>query len=230
MARGTVEPLVRGMLFVVVWWRGEGTMQTSSVMNALRFEQGLTYAAFLAQALINHDKFDEYYRSSPLSEDDLAFFRRAASVPHGAVNIVALGEAWCGDVYRELPTVARIAEASGMNLRIFLRDENPDIMDQFLSNNGKSRAIPVFVFYTREMEYITRFVERPSSAQTQIDSILDDVSSRYNLAPGTTFTNLPEAGRKEVIDTILPRFVDWQRDSISEMRQLLSSALGLPNA
>ena len=230
MARGTVEPLVRGMLFVVVWWRGEGTMQTSSVMNALRFEQGLTYAAFLAQALINHDKFDEYYRSSPLSEDDLAFFRRAASVPHGAVNIVALGEAWCGDVYRELPTVARIAEASGMNLRIFLRDENPDIMDQFLSNNGKSRAIPVFVFYTREMEYITRFVERPSSAQAQIDSILDDVSSRYNLAPGTTFTNLPEAGRKEVIDTILPRFVDWQRDSISEMRQLLSSALGLPNA
>ena len=117
-----------------------------------------------------------------------------------------------------------------MNLRIFLRDENPDIMDQFLSNNGKSRAIPVFVFYTREMEYITRFVERPSSAQAQIDSILDDVSSRYNLAPGTTFTNLPEAGRKEVIDTILPRFVDWQRDSISEMRQLLSSALGLPNA
>jgi len=205
-------------------------MQTSSVMNALRFEQGLTYAAFLAQALINHDKFDEYYRSSPLSKDDLAFFRRAASVPHGAVNILALGEAWCGDVYRELPTVARIAEASGMNLRIFLRDENPDIMDQFLSNNGKSRAIPVFVFYTREMEYITRFVERPSSAQTQIDSILDDVSSRYNLAPGTTFTNLPEAGRKEVIDTILPRFVDWQRDSISEMRQLLSSALGLPNA
>ena len=205
-------------------------MQTSSVMNALRFEQGLTYAAFLAQALINHDKFDEYYRSSPLSKDDLAFFRRAASVPHGAVNILALGEAWCGDVYRELPTVARIAEASGMNLRIFLRDENPDIMDQFLSNNGKSRAIPVFVFYTREMEYITRFVERPSSAQAQIDSILDDVSSRYNLAPGTTFTNLPEAGRKEVIDTILPRFVDWQRDSISEMRQLLSSALGLPNA
>jgi len=103
-------------------------------------------------------------------------------------------------------------------------------MTQFLSNNGKSRAIPVFVFYTREMEYITRFVERPSSAQAQIDSILDDVSSRYNLAPGTTFTNLPEAGRKEVIDTILPRFVDWQRDSISEMRQLLSSALGLPNA
>ena len=205
-------------------------MQTSSVMNALRFEQGLTYAAFLAQALINHDKFDEYYRSSPLSEDDLAFFRRAASVPHGAVNILALGEAWCGDVYRELPTVARIAEASGMNLRIFLRDENPDIMDQFLSNNGKSRAIPVFVFYTREMEYITRFVERPSSAQAQIDSILDDVSSRYNLAPGTTFTNLPEAGRKEVIDTILPRFVDWQRDSIREMRQLLSSALDLPNA
>src|SRR5665213_826840 len=100
--------------FVVLWWRGAGTMQTSSVMNALRFEQGLTYAAFLAQALINHDKFDEYYRSSPLSEADLVFFRKAASVPHGAVNILALGEAWCGDVYRELPTVARIAEASGI--------------------------------------------------------------------------------------------------------------------
>jgi hypothetical protein len=51
-----------------------------------------------------------------------------------------------------------------MDLRVFLRDENPDIMDEFLSNNGKSRAIPVFVFYTADTKYIAHFTEGSASA------------------------------------------------------------------
>src|SRR5581483_593848 len=114
------------------------------------------------------DKFESNYKSVPLTPEDLAFFNRAAAQPDGPAKILAIGEAWCGDVYRELPTVARIADATGMELRVFLRDENPDIMDEFLSNAGKARAIPVFVFYTSDMQYITHFVERPATAQGEI--------------------------------------------------------------
>ena len=101
----------------------------TTVITPARFAQGLSYAGFVAKATINHDKFDASYQSVPLTDDDLSFFRKAASLPHGPKKILVLAEAWCGDVYRELPTAVRIAEAAGMEIRIFYRDENPDIMD-----------------------------------------------------------------------------------------------------
>lgn len=207
-------------------------LQTTTVVTPARFEQGLTYANFLAQATVNRDKFELYYNENPLTPDDLAFFKRAAAAPNGFARILALAEAWCGDVYRELPTVARIAETTGADLRIFLRDENPDIMDEFLSNNGKSRAIPVFIFYTRDTRYITHFTERSAGAHIELASIMNQVVSELNLPPGSTFATVPEASKqaflKEVIARIKPRFPDWRKESIKEMRSLLASALNLP--
>ena len=83
----------------------------TTVVTPIRFAQGLSYTNFLAQATVNHDKFDESYQSVPLTEDDLSFFRKVAALPHGPAKILVLAEAWCGDVYRELPTAVRIAEA-----------------------------------------------------------------------------------------------------------------------
>jgi len=204
--------------------------QATTVVTAARFEQGLTYADFLAQATVNRDKFEKYYHDSVLTEADLAFFRKAAAAtPHGPAKILALAEAWCGDVYRELPTVAHIAEATGMQLRVFLRDENADIMDEFLSNNGKARAIPVFVFYTGDMQYITHFTERSATAHKELAAVVDQVKVQLNLPEDATFATAPEGLRqvflKEVVARIQPRFDDWRKEAIREMRQLLAAAL-----
>jgi len=208
-------------------------LEATTVVTPARFEQGLRYADFLAQAKVNRDKFELYYKESPLSAEDIAFFKRAAALPNGPRKILALAEAWCGDVYRELPTVARIAEATGMSLRVFLRDENPDIMDEFLSNEGKSRAIPVFVFYTKETRYITHFTERSAGAHAELAAILNDVRAQLNLPREAMFATVPEGERqtflREVIGRIAPRFPDWQKGSIKEMRALLSTALKLPD-
>jgi thiol-disulfide isomerase/thioredoxin len=203
---------------------------SASVVTAARFEQGLPYPEFMRQLTVNRDKFEQYYRESPITAEDLDFFKHCAETPGGPANVLAIGEDWCGDVYRELPTVARICEFAGMDLRVFPRDKNPDIMDEFLSNDGKARAIPVFVFYTDEMRYITRFVERPKTAQAEIDALLDEVKTRVNLPKTATFTDLAPPEKKEVIARIMPRFEQWQKDSIAEMRDLLARALQLENA
>ena len=130
---------------------------------------------------------------------DLSFFKKAAALPDGPARILALAEAWCGDVYRELPTVACIAEATGMDLRVFLRGENPDIMDEFLSNEGKARAIPVFIFYTKETRYITHLTKRSAGAYTELAAIMDQVKSQLNLPPATTFATVPETNRQAFI-------------------------------
>jgi thiol-disulfide isomerase/thioredoxin len=209
-------------------------LTTTTVVSPARFSEGLSYADFLSQATINHDKFNESYETAPLSEEDISFFRKASALPHGLAKILALGEPWCGDVYRELPTIARIAEATGIELRVFLRDQNPDIMDEFLSNEGKSRAIPVFVFYTDDLQYITRFTERSASAHAGLAKAMDEVKVQLNLPPETTFGTVPDAHKavflKEVIARIQPNLNQWRKDAIAEIRELLSTALGIPNA
>jgi len=211
----------------------ENMLEATTVVTPARFEQGLRYADFVAQASVNRDKFELYYKDAPLTDEDISFFKRAAALPNGPARILALAEAWCGDVYRELPTVARIAEATGMELRIFLRDENPDIMDEFLSNGGKSRAIPVFVFYTRETRYIAHFTERSAGAHIELAAAMDQVKSQLNLPPDATFATVPDADRqtflREVIARIAPRASAWRKESIKEMRALLSTALKLPD-
>jgi hypothetical protein len=106
-------------------------------------------------------------------------------------------------------------------------------MDEFLSNGGKARAIPVFVFYTKETRYITHFTERSAGAHAELAAIIAQVGSQLNLPQGTTFATAPEASKqeflREVIAKIRPRFPDWQKESIKEMRVLFATALNLPD-
>ena len=207
-------------------------LTATTVVTPARFEQGLTYADFLANAKVNRDKFEHNYNNPALTQEDLLFFRKASQRPEGPRKLLAIAEAWCGDVYRELPTAVRIAEASGLDLRIFLRDENPDIMDEFLSNDGKSRAIPVFVFYTSGMHYITHFTERSASAHAGLEVAKEQAKQKLNLPASASFGNLQDPQRlqflEEVIARIQPYSDQWRRDAIKEIRQLLAAAFELP--
>ena len=45
-------------------------------------------------------------------------------------------------------------------MHIFLRDENPNVMDQLLQR-GRYRSIPVFAFFDDDMNELARFIEQP---------------------------------------------------------------------
>lgn len=205
----------------------------ATIVTSARFDQGLTYGEFLAHITVNRDKFEQNYGNPVLTEEDMAFFRKASSLPNGPRKLLAIAEAWCGDVYRELPTAVRIAESAGMNLRIFLRDQNSDIMEEFLSNNGKSRAIPVFVFYTAETKYIAHFAERSASAHAGLALAMDQARAKLHLPASASFGNLQDPERQtflqEVISRIEPQADQWRKDAVKEMRQLLATALHLPD-
>ena len=62
---------------------------------------------------------------------------------------LVLTEAWCGDAAQSLPIINKMAEVSdNITLRLILRDENLDVMDQFLQN-GRSRSIPKLICHQR---------------------------------------------------------------------------------
>ena len=141
--------------------------ETTSAVTPERYERAATYADYLASIDLNRDQFQHYYDAATLSPDDVAFFQRAVAAASGPAKMLVIAEAWCPDVYRGVPVLVRIAEACGMDLRIVLRDENPDIMDEFLLN-GKARAIPVAVFYTDDLRYLAHWTERPEVAHEEI--------------------------------------------------------------
>ncbi len=81
---------------------------------------------------------------------------------------MVLTEPWCGDSAQCLPCIAVLAASvPSVDLRMILRDENLDIMDQFLTN-GK-RSIPVLVAFDPDGREFFRWGPRPVAAQAVVD-------------------------------------------------------------
>lgn len=52
---------------------------------------------------------------------------------------LVITEAWCGDAAQTIPYMAKLADLNpDIQLRLILRDENPEIMDQYLTNGARS--------------------------------------------------------------------------------------------
>lgn len=87
---------------------------------------------------------------------------------------LVLTEAWCGDAAQNIPVIVRMAEQSdNINLRFILRDEHPEIMDQYLTNGG--RSIPKLVCLdAATMEEIGTWGPRPNEAQEKSMKWKDD--------------------------------------------------------
>lgn len=126
--------------------------------------RALDFDSYLAKADMNVPTMKENYATVSVGPDDDRFFKTlSAKLPAGAVTALGLSESWCGDCVENLPVLAKIASSYPfMNLWIFPRDLNLDIMDRYLTD-GK-RTIPVFVFFDEEGKEIGRFIERPPGA------------------------------------------------------------------
>ncbi len=81
---------------------------------------------------------------------------------------LVIAEAWCGDVAQNLPVINIIAESSPyINLKIALRDDNPELIDMYLTNGG--RSIPKLIcFDALTMHEICTWGPRPKPAQEMI--------------------------------------------------------------
>ena len=114
-----------------------------------------------------------------LGDDQVAAIRWLAAHPGGPAKILVISEEWSSDCRRDVPYLARLAEAGGLELRIFTRDgdamlmkglpdpdDSPtaDLMQAFANEkNGRRWAsIPVAVFFDRDFTELYRYVEYPA--------------------------------------------------------------------
>jgi len=85
------------------------------------------------------------------------------------LEFLVITESWCGDAAASLPVMNKIAESSSkINLKVVLRDENPELIDAFLTNG--SRSIPKLIILDRQKdEVIGEWGPRPSIATKMVE-------------------------------------------------------------
>jgi hypothetical protein len=190
-----------------------------------RFESGLTADQFLNSIEANKERFAENVQANTFSFDDRRFFNEHP------ISIAAIGEDWCTDVVQFLPVVIKLAEeVPSVKLRIFKRDENLDLMDQYL-NEGKFRSIPTFIIYDADWNELGHYIERPKA----VTKMMAEETRRFQQAnpdlEGITRTvdNMPEETRKAVRansaryrwDSMLA----WNRIFIDELKDLVAGGV-----
>nr|WP_299338983.1 thioredoxin family protein [Allomuricauda sp.] len=85
------------------------------------------------------------------------------------LTFLVLTESWCGDAAPSLPVINKVAELNPkIELRIVLRDENPELMDEFLTKGA--RSIPkLIVLDKKRNEIVGQWGPRPSIATQMVE-------------------------------------------------------------
>jgi len=160
-----------------------------------RFQQGMNFQQYLDQMTTNKEKFLQHLQEVKIRPED----REALSRFPKPLKIMVITEDWCSDALTNVPVLAKLVEGvPGVEIRLFLRDKNPDLMDQYLYQ-GVYRSIPVFAFFDQNMNELARFLERPSAITEFIDKKLRELRQQL---------------RQE-------HLAEWRQGAVDEIRTLL---------
>lgn len=231
--------------------------RTKSVVTPARYASGMTFPQYLAyvgtpenlkregtggsQRPDNSAAIREWYEGSRLTDTQTAAWKWLAAQPGGPGKILVLSEDWSSDCRRDVPMLARVAEATGIELRIFNRDgqtfgktDNPltepgrspnaEIMAEFLNERGgkKYQSIPVVVFYDKDLKYLYHYTEFPAIYHK--DRIVTEKIRAPRLGE-TPQQTAERAGKEFGAFQKAPFFRMWAGAGIDEMASALHERL-----
>lgn len=189
-------------------------VQKTSALTPERFNSASTYEDYLNGIERNQKRFEENYAGAEVSAEDAARMKALMAKPNGPAKLLVIGEDWCPDVFRGMPVFARLAEATGLEMRVLKRDENKDVMAEFLKD-GEYESIPVAVFYTRDLEYICHFIERPQLANREMREMLGPMYQRMR-KPDMTVAEKEAAKQEYIAFQNGPIWSNWRQETVRE--------------
>lgn len=130
-------------------------METVKMSLTNWYELGISPETYMASLDKHQDNFSYIYNNIDLStfEKDATFFQ---FLEDKKLRVIALAEPWCGHCMLNIPILLRLGEKVNMPVRLLPRDENLELMDQYLTN-GKSRSIPIFIFIDEFGEEVAKW-------------------------------------------------------------------------
>jgi hypothetical protein len=185
------------------------------------------------------DYLGKAYEATRLGPAHEAAWKWLVAQPEGPAKILAISEEWSSDCRRDIPTIAKVADLAGLELRIFPRDgqkngrgprpeadsPNADLMAQFLrQQNGRTfQSIPVLAFYTRDFKPLYTYIEFP--AVYHKDRLVGALDAPR---PGESEPQTRERRDREFMEMLgSPFFHVWQCAAVDEWTSILYERLRL---
>ena len=109
-------------------------------LNEQLVQDGLTTGNDKSKAMIDYTKLNftrmkRILKTTPISDA----VKDTVDCLSDQLTWIVIAESWCGDAAQNIPVFAKIAETNpNINLRILLRDDNIEVMNQYLTNGGMS--------------------------------------------------------------------------------------------
>jgi len=182
--------------------------------------------------------FRDRHARARLTEEQTAAIRWLAAQPGGPAKILVISEDWSSDCRRDVPCVARLAEAGGLELRIFTRDGdrmlrqglpeatatgNPDLVLEYANEKNGQRwaSIPVAVFFTADFVELYRYIEYPAIYRK--DRVIGHLRTAR---AGETEEQARARGGRDIAALLDSPFVDvWAQAAVAEILSALHERL-----
>jgi hypothetical protein len=126
------------------------------------WDRALTYPEFLGACTKHKGVWVGIYAIARLPD-----WATRALAPGARRRLLVIAEDWCGDASNTIPIVAKLVDqVPGLELRVLRRDENPAVMDRYLTSG--SRSIPVVIALDEEYRELGHWGPRPRELQAWV--------------------------------------------------------------
>jgi len=179
-----------------------------SVINTTILEQAMNYSAYMAltEQLVNEgrtsgpNQSEAYVYYTKLNLQRMNRLNKTITIPTELSELIAqkaqhwtwliITEPWCGDAAQCVPALEKLALcSSNIQTKYILRDENPEVMDAYLTNGG--RSIPKLICLDEQLQEVFTWGPRPDVIQavmndlkangvTEIAQIVEAIQKAYN--------------------------------------------------
>jgi thiol-disulfide isomerase/thioredoxin len=212
------------------------TKARQEAVTAERYAASKTYEQYLAGIKVNQAKFADNYEKTSVPAELANRLKAVSQKPNGPAKMLVIGEDWCPDVYRGMPVLKRIAEAGGWEFRVVERDQNLDIAEHF-KKEGEFLSVPVAIFYSKDMQYITHWIERPARVTAEMPGITGPLFAPYSakglaekLGREPSEEEKAEAGKErmkkyEEFQQTSPHWARWREVTIEDITEILEQTV-----
>lgn len=129
------------------------------------FTKGLAERTYVHNMEKNRENLLTVYNQYAIHQKEKELLQKLQKKKLRALVITA---DWCGDAMVNVPIFMRIANEALIDVRYFIRDENLDLMDQYLTN-GTARSIPIIVIIDQDGNEVGKWGPRSAEAQRFVD-------------------------------------------------------------
>jgi len=138
------------------------------------FDKGMSSHQYISSMEVNKENLLKVYNEFSVPAQDM---KNLQGLQSKGMKAIILSADWCGDAMVNVPIFLRLANEALIETRFLIRDDNLELMDQFLTN-GTARSIPIIIFLDENDELIGRWGPRAEIIQKEVDVLKKDVPAK----------------------------------------------------